>query len=406
VPGDDLTWIPVRESDGVPDQRVIDELMERAAELDAADPLARWREEFVIRDPEVIYLDGNSLGMMPKRTLVEMERVMRDEWAGGLIRSWDHWLRLPMEVGDLLAPLIGARPGEVVVHDSTTVNLYQLVRAALRLRPDRRVIAVDPNDFPTDRYVVDTIAEADGLEVRAGFEHLDDIAVVVRSMIDYRTAEITDLAAEQARADAAGALVIWDLSHAAGVHPVGLHDAGAQLAVGCTYKFLNGGPGAPAFSYVSSDLIDQLDDPFHGWFANEHQFTMGPEFSPRPDIGRLLIGTPSILALTAARCGIELTAEAGIDAIREKSIALGRLGLECCDALGLTTSTPRDDALRGGHLSIHHAEAGRIVNVLATNHWILADFRELDIIRLGCSPMTTSFQTLTRATTTVAMAHA
>jgi kynureninase len=406
VPGDDLTWIPVRESDGVPDQRVIDELMERAAELDAADPLARWRDEFVIRDPDVIYLDGNSLGMMPKRTLVEMERVMRDEWAGGLIRSWDHWLHLPMEVGDLLAPLIGARPGEVVVHDSTTVNLYQLVRAALRLRPDRRVIAVDPNDFPTDRYVVDTIAEADGLEVRAGFEHLDDIAVVVRSMIDYRTAGITDLAAEQARADAAGALVVWDLSHAAGVHPVGLHDAGAQLAVGCTYKFLNGGPGAPAFSYVSSDLIDQLDDPFHGWFANEHQFTMGPEFSPRPDIGRLLIGTPSILALTAARCGIELTAEAGIDAIREKSIALGRLGLECCDALGLTTSTPRDDALRGGHLSIHHAEAGRIVNVLATNHWILADFRELDIIRLGCSPMTTSFQTLTRATTTVAMAHA
>jgi kynureninase len=374
----------------VPDRRVIDELMQRAAELDAADPLAHWRDEFVIPDSDVVYLDGNSLGMMPKRTIVEMERVMREEWAGGLIRSWDHWLHLPMEVGDLLAPLIGALPGEVVVHDSTTVNLYQLVRAALRLRPGRRAIAIDPDDFPTDRYVVDAVAAADGLEVRAGFDHLDDVAVVVRSMVDYRTAEITDLAAEQARAGAAGALVVWDLSHAAGVHTVGLHDAGAKLAVGCTYKFLNGGPGAPAFSYVAGDLIDELDDPFHGWFANEHQFAMGPEFIPRADIGRLQIGTPSILALTAAKCGIELTAEAGIDAVRAKSIALGRFGLECCDAMGFTTSTPRDDARRGGHLCIQHPDAQEIVTSLAERK-ILADFREPDVVRLGCSPLTTTF---------------
>ena len=198
---------------------------------------------------------------------------------------------MPRQVGSQLAPLIGAQPGEVAVHDSTTVNLYQAIRTALRLRPERSVIAVDPGDFPTDRYVVDSIAAADRLTVRAGFEQLDDVAVVVRSMIDYRSAEITDIAAETARAAAAGAVVVWDLSHAAGLHPVGLGAAGAQLAVGCTYKYLNGGPGSPAFTYVAADLIGQLDEPFHGWFAQTDQFTMGPTFRPHDDIRRVLAGT-------------------------------------------------------------------------------------------------------------------
>ncbi len=221
------------------------------------------------------------------------------------------------------------------MHDSTTVNLYQLIRAALRLRADRSVIAIDDGDFPTDRYVVDAIAAADGLTVRSGFDHLDDVAVVVRSMIDYRSAEVVDLAAETARAHEAGAAVVWDLSHAAGLHPIGLRAAGAQLAVGCTYKFLNGGPGAPAFTYVASELIDQIDEPFHGWFAQADQFEMGATFRPRPDIGRMLAGTPGILGLIAAQAGIEITAEAGIDAIRAKSIELG-----CVRARVLRSSRP------------------------------------------------------------------
>lgn len=377
-------------------------LLDRARELDQVDPLARMRDEFFVPDPRLSYLDGNSLGMPPRRTLERVDALMREQWGRDLIRSWDHWVDLPRQVGDLLAPLVGARPGEVVVHDSTTVNLYQLVRAALRLRPGRHVIAVDPSDFPTDRYVVDAIARADGLHVRSGFDDLDDVAVVVRSMIDYRTAEITDLAIETARARDAGALVVWDLSHAAGLHPVGLQDAGAELAVGCTYKFLNGGPGSPAFSYVATELIDQVDEPFHGWFARADQFTMGPDFVPRDDVGRLLVGTPGILGLVGAQCGIEVTTEAGIAPIRAKSVELGRFGLECCDALGLVTSTPRDDDRRGGHVCVHHPAAEVVTRRLADERRVLADFREPDVIRLGCAPLTTRYVDVATAAIAIA----
>ena len=378
------------------------ELLTIAELHDTDDPLAANRDGFYIADPDLAYLDGNSLGMPPKRTFERVERLMRDDWARGLIRSWDHWLDMPRQIGNQLAPLIGASPGEVAVHDSTTVNLYQLIRAALKLRPERSVIAVDPGDFPTDRYIVDSIAAADGLTVRAGFEQLDDVAVVVRSMIDYRSAEITDIAAETARAARAGAVVVWDLSHAAGLHPVGLKAAGAQLAVGCTYKFLNGGPGAPAFTYVAAELINQLDEPFHGWFAQTDQFTMGPTFRPQDDIRRVLAGTPGMLSLIGAQCGIEVTAEAGIDAIRTKSIELGKFALQCCDALGLATSTPRDDQRRGGHLCVNHPDARRLVPLLDADHKVLADFREPDVIRLGCSPLTTRFSDVARAAVAIA----
>lgn len=380
-----------------------EQLVAEAAEHDRDDPLAVWRDEFHIADADLAYLDGNSLGMPPKRTRQQLLDVIDDEWGTGLISSWHrHWLELPRQVGDLLAPVIGARAGEVVVHDSTTVNLYQLVRAALRLRPDRRVIAIDAGDFPTDRYIVDGIAASDGLLVRHGFDHLDDVAVVVRSMIDYRSAELVDVAAETRRATAAGALVVWDLSHAAGLHPIGLRDAGAELAVGCTYKFLNGGPGAPAFTYVASELIDQIEQPLTGWFAQTDQFAMGPTFTPRPDIGRMQIGTPAILSLIGARCGIEVTAEAGIRAIRTKSIELGRFGLRCCTALGLNTSTPRDDHRRGGHICVHHPGAEAVTEQLADDRNVLADFREPDVIRLGCSPLTTRFADVARATIEIA----
>ncbi|MDJ0767981.1 MAG: aminotransferase class V-fold PLP-dependent enzyme [Ilumatobacter sp.] len=373
------------------------EMLDWARRLDAGDPLGAWRERFQIPDPDLAYLDGNSLGMPPKRTLERVQTVIRDEWAGGLIRSWEDWLDLPQRVGDRLAPLIGAGAGEVTVHDSTTVNLYQLVVAAVRLRPDRSVIAIESKDFPTDRYVVDGIARARGLTVQEGFDDLGGVAVAVRSMIDYRSAEIVDLAAETARARRAGALVVWDLSHAAGLHPVGLHAAGAELAVGCTYKFLNGGPGAPGFSYVAGSLIEQLDQPIQGWFAQVDQFAMGSAFAPRPDIGRTLIGTPGIIGLAAAEEGIALTAEAGIDAIRAKSIALGRFALDWCDRLGLDTSTPRDDHRRGGHVCVHHPNARAVTARLATEHGVLADFREPDVIRLGCSPLTTRYGDVARA---------
>src|SRR6185295_18913934 len=211
---------------------------------------------------------------------------------------------LPLRVGDRLAPLIGAAPGEVVVHDSTTVNIYQLVDAACALRPDRRVIAISSADFPTDRYVVAGIAKARDLQVRDSFDDLSDVAVMVRSVVDYRTAEIADVAGETARAKAAGAIALWDLSHAVGLLAVDLRAAGVEVAVGCTYKYLNGGPGSPAFSYVARHLQATLPQPIWGWFAQAEQFEMGPTFTPHPDIRRLLLGTPSILAIAAAEEGI------------------------------------------------------------------------------------------------------
>ena len=361
-----------------------------ATALDEADPLRRWRDEFVAPDPFLVYLDGNSLGRMPHRTMSRLLSVLNDEWMTGLVRSWDHWIDLPMRVGDRLAPLIGASAGEVVVHDSTTVNLYQLVEAACALRPDRRVIAISSDDFPTDRYVVAGIAKAHGLQVRDDFDHLDDVAVMVRSVVDYRTSEVADVAGETARATASGAVALWDLSHAAGLLAIDLGALGVELAVGCTYKYLNGGPGAPAFSYVARHLQATLSQPIWGWFAQEKQFEMGQTFTPQPDIRRLLLGTPSVLALAAAEEGIAVTAEAGIEAIAAKARDLTGFGLDLCQQLGLKSSTPLDAGRRGGHIAVHHADAHRLVDELGERK-VITDFRDPDIVRIGCSPLTTRF---------------
>lgn len=368
-----------------------------AEAMDATDPLAQVRDEFVIADPHLVYLDGNSLGRTPKRTVARLAEVVHHEWASQLILSWGagptSWVTLPLRVGDRLAPLIGAGPGEVAVHDSTTVNLYQLVHAAVALRPDRRVIVVDEGEFPTDRYVVDGIAAVTGHEVRLGVDGaggLDDVAVVVRSVIDYRSALRADVAADTARVHAHGALVIWDLSHAAGAVEIDLHAAGVQLAVGCTYKFLNGGPGAPAFTYVATDLQGHLPQPIWGWFAQRDQFTMGPDFAPQPDIRRVLLGTPSILSLAAAEEGIALSAEVGMAAIAAKGRALTTLALDLCDQFGLRTSTPRDPARRGAHVAVHHPRAAELVQALASRG-VITDLRMPDIVRVGCSPLTTRF---------------
>jgi kynureninase len=363
---------------------------EAALALDGADPLASWRNEFVIADDSMVYLDGNSLGMLPRRTVARLHRVMNDEWASGLIRSWDEWLDLPQRVGDRLAPLIGAAAGEVAVHDSTTINLYQLVVAACALRPGRHVIAIDSDEFPTDRYVVDGVAQSRGLQIRDGFDRLNDVAVMVRSVVDYRTAEVADVAGETARATDAGAIALWDLSHAVGVLPVDLCGAGVQLAVGCTYKYLNGGPGAPAFSFVASELQATLPQPIWGWFAQTDQFTMGSRFVPQPDIRRVLVGTPSILALAAADEGIALTVEAGISAIAAKARRLTGFAIDLCDQFGLVTSSPRDADRRGGHVAVVHPNARHMVTALESRR-VLVDYREPDVVRLGCSPLTTRF---------------
>jgi kynureninase len=361
-----------------------------ALALDANDPLAGFRDRFHIPNPDVVYLDGNSLGMPPKRTLERLREVYENDWATGLIRSWDHWIDLPQRVGNQVARLIGARDGEVVVHDTTTMNVYQLVHAAIALRPDRRVIAISDHDFPTDRYVVDGIAARTGHEVRHGFEQLDDVAVMVRSVIDYRTAELVDVAAETARAHAAGALVVWDLSHAVGAIDIDLRACGAQFAIGCSYKFLNGGPGAPAWSYVAEELHSVVEQPIWGWFATKDQFDMGPVFEPREDIARLLLGTPSILALTAAEVGISLSVEAGMPAIHAKGTALTGFALDLCDQLGLESPTPREPARRGNHVAIRHPRAREVVKELAARD-VLFDFRQPDVVRAGCSPLTTRF---------------
>jgi kynureninase len=361
-----------------------------AAALDAADPLAHFRDRFHTPDPGVVYLDGNSLGMPPKRTIERITEIYEHDWARGLIRSWDHWLDMPQRAGDALAPLIGAGPGEVVVHDTTTFNLYQLVHGAIGLNPGRPVIAISEHDFPTDRYVVDGIAEALGLTVRHGFERLDDVAVMVRSVIDYRTAEMADVRAETARAHAAGALVVWDLSHAAGAVQIDLRSCGVQLAVGCSYKFLNGGPGAPAWTFVANELQSTIRHPVWGWFATRDQFAMGPTFQPRNDITRMLLGTPTIMALAAAEVGYQLSAEAGMAAIHAKAIALTGYAIELCDQFGLPTPTPRDPARRGAHVAIEHPHAKQVVAELAARD-VIFDFREPNIIRAGCSPLTTRF---------------
>jgi kynureninase len=376
-----------------------------ALQLDAADPLARWRDEFVIPDPELIYLDGNSLGRTPKRSVAALHRVI-EQWSSDLIASWwEHdWLNLALIVGDELAPLLGAGPGEVAVHESTTVGIFQQVNVALDLAGDvgrRKVVAIDDGDFPTDRYVVEGIARLREVEVRHGLDDLDGVDVVLRSLVDYRTAELADLEGETARARAAGAITVWDLSHAAGVLELDLPGAGVDLAVGCTYKFLNGGPGAPAFVFVSSSVQDRVTQPIWGWFAQHDQFAMERSFDPRPGAGRMLNGTPPVLGLTAAREGIGLSNEAGITAIAEKARSLTGFGIDLADQLRLDNVTPRDPARRGGHVAIRHADARRLHDEL-TARKVIIDRRDPDLLRFGMSPLTTSYTDVFDAFTALA----
>jgi kynureninase len=384
------------------------------APLDAADPLAPFRDRFVSTEPGVVYFDGNSLGR-PTKASIERVGEITAAWSTRLIRGWeDGWLELPLVVGDVLAKgVLGAQAGEVAVTDSTTVNLYRLAVAALDARPDRRTIVVERSEFPTDRYIVEGLARERDLEIRwldgdpvEGLSTDDitatfdaDTALLILSAVNYRSAAIVDIKALTDAARAAGALVLWDLSHAGGSVPVDLTANGVDLAVGCTYKYLNGGPGAPAFLYVRRELQDELRPPIQGWFAQARQFEMGPAFERRPGIGGWLVGTPGIIGLAAAQAGIELTAQAGIDAIRAKGIALTQYAIDLLDAwlapLGCRLGSPRDASRRGAHISIRHPDARRLTRALIERK-VLPDFRAPDSIRIGLSPLSTSFEDVHR----------
>ncbi|GAA4482894.1 aminotransferase class V-fold PLP-dependent enzyme [Actinoallomurus oryzae] len=379
---------------------------EYAAALDADDPLAPLRDAFVRDDPELIYLDGNSLGRLPKRTAERIARVVRDEWGSGLIRSWSHWADLPFQAGDLIGEtLLGAAGGQVVVSDSTTINLYKLAVAALDARPGRKVIVTDDDNFPTDRYVLEGLAAQRGLELRVVHTDIDhgldlnvlqeavgaDTALVSLSHVAYRSGALLDMAAVTEIVHEAGALVLWDLCHSAGSVPVRLDASGADLAVGCTYKYLNAGPGSPAFLYVRKEVQD-LRQPIWGWFGQRDQFAMGPAYDPVPGIGRFLVGTPSIMAIAAVEEGVRLLAEAGIDRLRAKGQALTGYLIDLAEAWlpDLALATPADPKRRGSHVALRHPEAWRMAQAMIADK-VIPDYRTPDRLRLGPAPISTSF---------------
>ncbi len=381
-----------------------------AAALDAGDELASFHERFVIAEDGVVYLDGNSLGRLPRATLARLSGVAADQWGTRLVRAWDEgWLELPVQIGDrLAAAALGAAPGQVAVGDSTTVCFYKLVSAALDARPGRTEIVTDLDNFPTDRYVLEGLARARGCEVVwlrgdpwAGPtpEAVADLvgkrtALVTFSHVSYRSAHIAEMAAISRVVHDAGALVLWDLSHSAGSVPVALDDDGADLAVGCTYKYLNGGPGAPAYMYVRRSLQDEVRQPIWGWLGRRDPFAMEQGYVPAPGIGGFLSGTPPVLSLVGVDEGVRLVEEAGIERIRAKAIALTSLAIALVDArlarFGVTVASPRDASCRGAHVALAHPDALALSAALIERN-VIPDFRRPDVIRFGLSPLSTRF---------------
>jgi kynureninase len=381
--------------------------------MDAQDELAGLRDRFLpIGDPGVVaYLDGNSLGRPPRSTRERIGHLIAHEWGTRMIRSWEEgWMDRPEAVGDLLgSAALGAAAGQVVVADSTTICLHKVLHAAVSLRPGRTELVTDTDNFPTDRYVVDAIAAQLGLTVRwirsdptTGVtpEQVAEVvgdatALVTFSHVSYRSAFIADMRAINDIAHAAGAVTVWDLCHSAGSVPVQLDATGTDFAVGCTYKFLNAGPGAPAFLYVRAEHQDEIRHPLSGWIGNEDVFEMGPVHKPARGIRRMLSGTPNVVGLVGVEEGVKLVAEAGIERVRAKSTALTRLAIDLADEWlpRFTIASPREDTRRGGHVTITHPQAAGIARTLIDNG-VLIDFRNPDGIRIGLSPLSTSFTEL------------
>ena len=382
---------------------------EDCAALDRADPLAPLRAQFHL--PEgLVYLDGNSLGPLPRATPARAAEVMAREWGEGLIRSWNSagWMTLPQRVGDKIARLVGAGPGELVVADSTSVNLYKVVSAALQLaREDggaqRRVIVSERDNFPTDLYIAESLAREHGgrlelleaAEIPARLAVGDDVAVLMLTHVNFRTGQVHDMAALSRAAHAAGALTVWDLAHSAGALPVDLTAAQADFAVGCGYKYLNGGPGAPAFAWVRPALVNRAWQPLAGWIGHAAPFEFTPGYRPAEGIARYLCGTPPILAVAALECGVDtlLAAEplGGMAALRAKSLALtrlfARLVRERCDGHGLRVITPDEDALRGSQVSLARDEGAYAIVQALIERGVVGDFRAPDVLRFGFTPL-------------------
>jgi kynureninase len=381
-----------------------------ATERDNQDPLARFTSRFVSSDQVVSYLDGNSLGRPLVATGAAFERFVSQDWGSRLIRSWDEqWMDLPLRLGDRIGALtLGATPGQTVVADSTTVLLYKLIRAGVDARPGRTEIVVDDDNFPTDRYVVEGIASERGLSIRwispdpklgVTLEQVrasvsEKTALVVLSHVSYRSGYIADVRGITDAVHAADALVLWDLCHSVGALPIDLDANNVDLAVGCTYKYLNGGPGSPAFCYVATALQPTLTQPIWGWMGAGDVFAMGPGYVPATGMRRFISGTPPVVGMLAMQHMLDLIEEAGLEAIRAKSLALTDFALALVDELlvpfGVEIATPREHAFRGSHVMITHPSFRAVTETL-WSQGVIPDFRNPDGIRLGLSPLSTTF---------------
>ena len=383
-----------------------------AATLDAQDELAGYRDRFVIGDPRLIYVDGNSLGRLPKETASHLHKLVEQQWGSRLIRGWnDGWMLLQERVGAKVARLIGAANDEVVVADSTSVNLFKLALAALFAKPDRHKIVTDDLNFPSDIYVLQSVAKLVGRPVELvvvpssdgingpveGLEEAidDDTALVTLSHVVFKSGYLYDMEAITAMAHRVGAMMLWDMSHSVGSVPGTLNAAGADLAVGCTYKYLNGGPGAPAFLYMRRDLQEKLSNPVSGWMGQRDMFAFDLDYDPAPGLRRFLTGTPPILSIAAIEPGVDLLLEAGMERLRAKSVAQTTYLLELWDTLlaplGFRLGSPRDATLRGSHISMGHVEGWRMAQALIQEGNVLPDFRKPDLIRFGLAPIYNSF---------------
>ena len=395
-----------------------------ASQLDNQDPLASFRERFIIDDPNLIYLDGNSLGRLPKDTIPHLQNLVEEQWGKGLIEGWNKgWFEMPTVLGSRIAKLIGARDDEVVVCDTTSVNLFKLAAAALRYQAGKKVLLSDEFNFPTDLYVfqgvidllndghkLDLIRSEDSISISE--ENInnaitEDTALVALTQVAFKSAFMYDIQKVTELAHKQGALAMWDLCHSVGAVPLELNEWNVDLAVGCTYKYLNGGPGSPAFLYVRKDLQKELLPPIWGWFADKAPFAFNLDFTPADSISRYQISTPHILSMAGIEPALEIILEAGMDQLREKSIVqtdyLIYLAQELLIPLGFDIGSPLDSSQRGSHVSLRHPEAYRICRALIdpqpgdTNLKVIPDFRAPNNIRLGIAPLYTSFTDIHRA---------
>ncbi|TQJ75392.1 kynureninase [Streptomyces sp. SLBN-31] len=383
------------------------ELASRASELDAADGLAGLRERFVLDD--VVYLDGNSLGALPTNVPGRVEDVVRRQWGELRIRSWDEsgWWTAPERIGDRIAPLVGAAAGQIVVGDSTSVNVFKALVAAVRMAGEGRdEILVDATTFPTDGYIAESAARMTGSTLRpvnpaeVGSALSGRTAAVLLNHVDYRTGRLYDLPSLTAAVHAAGALAVWDLCHSAGALPVGLDEHGVDLAVGCTYKYLNGGPGSPAYLYVRRDLQDRFDSPLPGWNSHAEPFGMRPGYEPASGAVRGRVGTPDILSMLALEAALEVWDGVPVEAVRAKSLALTDFFLECVDtytpAGRVESVTPAAHAERGSQVALRCDDAGDVMKRLI-ERGVVGDFRHPDVLRFGFTPLYVGFADVERA---------